>query len=259
MYGVDRAAVDRFWTALAAALRRQGLAGVPDQLDWPDDLDAHWRVQDLLLSQTCGYPLVEGLGGHVRVVGAFHYAVEGASGPDYSSLLVARVDGGEADVADFRGRRVAYNGTNSQSGYNSLRALVAPFAESGRFFGGTIETGAHRRSLALVQSGGADIAAIDCVSLALIARYDPGALDGIRIVGRTASAPGLPLITSGETTDSDLERIRAALEDVIVDPALEAERDALFIAGFSRLNLADYDRCAAMKRAAIERGYPELA
>ncbi|MCX5495039.1 PhnD/SsuA/transferrin family substrate-binding protein [Kaistia dalseonensis] len=259
MYGVDPAAVERFWGVLAAKLAERGLADVPAQLAWPDDLAAHWRAPDLLISQACGYPLVQGLSHHVRVVGAFCYAAEGCTGSDYRSRLVTRKDLALDGIADFRGRTVAFNSRDSQSGYNGLRALVAPLQTDGRFFGATVETGAHRRSIEAVLGGAADIAAIDCVTLALIARSEPEIVAGLKDVGATAPAPGLPVITSATTSDADLERLRQAIEDTVADPALAAISEALLIAGFERLDLADYARCTAMRDFAIERGYPELA
>lgn len=259
MYGIDRPAVERLWAGLVAAIRRRGL-DAPETLTWPEAaLEAHWRRPDLLLSQACGYPLVEGISRDVRVVGAFQFAVEGCRGADYASRLVARRERAGSDIVGFRGAVAAYNGTGSQSGYNALRATVAPHAEDGRFFADTIESGSHRRSLDLVRTGAADIAAIDCVSLALIERFEPEALQDLVGIGWTPAAPGLPLVTSALTSRADLERLRLALEDAIGDPALAEARAALFICGFSRLDLADYARCAAMKRGAERLGYPALA
>ncbi|PPE81834.1 phosphate ABC transporter substrate-binding protein [Kaistia algarum] len=258
MYGVNRRSVERLWEGFADHLRRTGLEA-PDHLDWPEDLGEHWRRPDVLLSQTCGYPLVEGLCRDVKVVGAFQLSTEGCDGFHYRSRIVVRdADAGRA-LTDFRGRVAAFNSTDSQSGYNSLRALVAPLAERGRFFGSAIESGAHRRSLELVRSGAADLAAIDCVTFALVERFEPAELDGLCTIGWTEAAPGLPLITSGLTSRSDLENLRRAIERAMADPALAPIRDTLFISGFSRLDLADYARCAQMKRTAEELGYPLLA
>ncbi|MDR3494470.1 MAG: phosphate ABC transporter substrate-binding protein, partial [Ancalomicrobiaceae bacterium] len=92
MYLFDRAAVDAFWSALAGVLRVHGLKEVPEALNWPEpeDLHSHWRREDLLVSQTCGYPLVLGLNGAVRVLGAFNYAADGCDGALYRSYVVAR-------------------------------------------------------------------------------------------------------------------------------------------------------------------------
>lgn len=259
MYGIDRPAVERFWAGLGAAIRRRGL-DAPEQLTWPETgLEAHWRAPNLLISQACGYPLVEGISRDVRVVGAFQFAVEGCRGTDYASRLVARSERAGDDIAAFRGTVAAYNGANSQSGYNALRATVAPHAESGRFFAATIESGSHRRSLDLVRTGAADIAAIDCISLALIERFEPEAVAGLTGIGWTPPAPGLPLVTSALTSRADLERLRLSVEEAVADPELAEARTALFISRFSRLDLADYARCTAMKRSAERLGYPALA
>ena len=61
---------------------------------------------------------------------------------------------------------------------SALRALIAPHAASGRFFAEVRVSGAHSASLAMVARGEADVAAIDCVVHALLARHRPGALHG---------------------------------------------------------------------------------
>jgi len=259
MYAVDPAAVDAFWRGLVPILREEGIDGVPDALDWPEDLASHWRRTDLLLSQTCGYPLVEGLDAAVRVVGAFRYDAEGADGTGYRSLVVVRADDPAVVIEDLRGRAVAYNGRDSHSGSNALRALVAPLAVRGRFFGPAFESGAHRRSLDFVRDGHADVAAIDCVSFALFRRHEPAAVEGLRVLARTELSPGLPLITARATSGPDLERLRRALERAVADPRLAEVRAALLIAGFERLGRSDYEPIAAMRDAAAAAGYPELA
>ena len=231
MYDANQAAVEAWWRAIAHALRVRGVADVPAVLDKPAQLDAHWRDPRLLLSQTCGYPLVTSLLQSVQVVGAFRYTAPGCSGVDYRSDLVARVDDA-GSIEGFRGRVAAINSPDSHSGCNALRGLVAPLARNGAFFVDQLVTGSHRGSLAAVQSGSADIAAIDCVSLASFRRHDPDLVRGLRVIGWTASAPGLPLITSGTTTAADQAALREALQAACSDPALADVRAALFIGGF---------------------------
>jgi ABC-type phosphate/phosphonate transport system substrate-binding protein len=258
MYAANPEALAAFWTAIAMALRARGMAGVPDVLAMPDVLESHWRRPDLLMSQTCGYPLVTALAEEVRVAGAFHYEAPGCEGPCYRSWLIARRDDAGSELGHFAGRRVAFNGRNSQSGYNSLRALVAPLNRGGHFFNAAIETGAHMASMRAVAEGTADIAAIDCVSFAVISAADKDLAEALKIVGETASAPGLPLIMGGTATDEDFLILRETLAEVCADPALEAVRAQLMIAGFAPLDLADYDEIHAMERLAIAAGYPEL-
>src|SRR5471032_3445403 len=217
MYAISPPDVEAFASVLRDKLRRLGLHDTPDSLSWPQTLLAHWQRPDLLLSQTCGFPLVESLP-QVQLVGLFSYRAPGCDGFRYRSFLVVREEDKGRYLADFRHRRLAFNSTDSQSGYNSLRALIAPLADNGRFFADARETGAHRHSLSFVRQGQADIAAIDCVTLELLRRYEPEALTGLSIVGETAAAPGLPLITSASTSPDRLNLLRLALLDTLADP-----------------------------------------
>jgi hypothetical protein len=56
-----RTATDQWWKRLADALRQEGIDGVPDALWRGDDYRMPWTHPDLLLSQTCGYPLTHEL------------------------------------------------------------------------------------------------------------------------------------------------------------------------------------------------------
>lgn len=130
--------------ALEAAVRELLLArgiAVSSPSSPPADLLSHWRQPDLLLSQTCGYPLATLLP-EVQTVGCFHYSAPGCAGIDYRSLLVARKADNARPLADFRGRRAICNSPDSQSGYNVLLKMVAPLAHEGRFFPGSISAAA---------------------------------------------------------------------------------------------------------------------
>lgn len=259
MYDADRRAVERLWRHLARSLRRDGVAGVPDRLAWPDDdLDRHWRHPGLLLSQACGYPVAHGLRGQVQLVGAFRHTAPGCDGIFYRSLLVVRDDDPARRIDDLRGRTVAYNSPDSQSGCHALLALVAPLAEDGRFFGRAVASGAHARSIELVRSGAADIAAIDCVSHASFARARPDALRGLRVVGATNAAPGLPLITSAATSADELAALRRAVAAVFDDAALDDVRAALFLGGFEVVGADAYEPVAELRRATLALGCTEL-
>ncbi|MDR3429365.1 MULTISPECIES: phosphate/phosphite/phosphonate ABC transporter substrate-binding protein [Silvimonas] len=251
-------ALPRLWHGLAGHLRAHGVAGVPDALTHPINLHSHWRDPDLLLSQTCGYPLMTSLAGKVQLVGVFCYDAPGCEGAYYRSLLIVRADDTGHTLADFRGRIAAYNALESQSGYNSLRALIAPLAEDGRFFAQAIASGSHAASIELVRAGQADIAAIDCVSLALRREADPAALHGIRILGQTAAAPGLPLITSASTPAHQLQLLRQGLAAAIADPHMAAAWAAFGITGFEVLPLAAYAVILQMQQQAFDAGYSQL-
>ncbi|MFC3947562.1 phosphate/phosphite/phosphonate ABC transporter substrate-binding protein [Serratia entomophila] len=253
MYGVGHQQAESFWRVLRGKLLQLGLEALPEQLSWPDNLAQHWRRDDLLLSQTCGYPLVSALP-QVQLVGTYHYRVEGCDGPNYRSWLVVRAEDPGERLVDFRGRVAAYNSTDSQSGYNSLRALVAPLAQDGKFFGGAIASGAHYQSLKLIQSGQADIAAIDSISMELLRRAQPRALDGLKIIGRTAAVPGLPLITSAATPPEQLEILRAGARAMLD----ERVSDSLLIGDFSLVPRSAYQVIGTLEQQAAAQGVTAL-
>ena len=248
------------WRTIARSLQQAGASDVPAELSIPTnaDLTSHWLRPDLLLSQCCGYQMVDALEGRVQLVGAFRYTAQGCDGIHYSSHLVCRADDPSRTLAAFRNRVTAYNSTDSQSGYRSLRDMVVPLAEGRRFFAKAIASGAHVDSLALVRSGQADIAAIDCISYAQFQRYQPEAVDGIRILDRTASAPGTPLITALGTPPALLALLRQSLHQAMADPALAATRAELLIGGFEAVDAATYAGMKEMDRKAAALGLAGL-
>lgn len=254
-----RAATDAWWCGLARAFGRAGLHGAPDHLTRGAGARRLWRARDLLFSQTCGYPLTHGLAGAVRVIATPAYTAAGCDGPNYCSVFVGRRDDSRTKIADFRGAVAAVNGRDSQSGYSALRAAVAPHNIGGRFFGEVKESGAHAKSLALVASGKADICAVDCVTFGLLQRHRPESVDGLRTIGNSASAPGLPYVTRGGAGDDLLGKLRAAVAAAVADPALAEARAALLIAGAEALPDQAYDRILEIERDAERLGYPQLA
>jgi len=254
-----RAATAAWWAGLARHLRARGVDGVPYTLSDLPDRSQGWLSPDLILSQTCGYPLTHDLAGKVRYVATPVYDAPGCSGTDYRSALVVRADSPVQALADLRGAVCAVNGTDSHSGYNVLRHAVAPLADGRAFFTRVAVTGSHRNSIAAVAAGEADMAAIDCVTFALISRYAPRDVAKVRVLAYSAPAPGLPYITSAGADDVTVATLRLACRDAVADPALADIRAALFIAGFAVLDDGAYDAMPAMEAAARARGYPQLA
>ena len=254
-----RAATDAWWQGLARAFRREGVADVPDALDRRTDFQQVLLSPDLLFAQTCGYPLTHALADKVTLLATPCYAIEGCAAGDYCSVVIVARDSPATDITALRGARCAINGTDSQSGYNALRALVAPLAAGGRFFGKVAVSGGHRASIGLVAAGQADIAAIDCVTYTLLNRHRPAVLAGTRVLCRTAAAPNLPYVTRRRADADLLARLRNGLQRAMVDPALTTVRDSLMLADIAVLPLSAYDRITAMEAAAIAAGYPAVA
>ncbi|WP_322082515.1 phosphate/phosphite/phosphonate ABC transporter substrate-binding protein [Burkholderia sp. BCC1972] len=255
--------------ALWRALLRDALdafanAGGPVDVARPDapfdDLHALWRRDDLLLSQTCGYPYrMLGMRDVVRLIATPVFDADGCNGAHYSSVLVvsARVHaGGATTLAACRGLRAAYNGADSHSGMNAFRHAVAPHAHDGRFFGSVTPFGSHLNVLRALASGQADCAAIDCVTFAYVRDALPELLKDIRTIGTTASAPGLPFIASRALPETQVGALQDALDRAV---AADPERArVLRLKGFERLSPADYDAIARFERGAVSHGYPEL-
>jgi ABC-type phosphate/phosphonate transport system substrate-binding protein len=204
---------------------------------------------------------VRTLAGRVRVVATPSYDFPGCDGIWHRSFLVARAGDGlrgraePAGLAELRGRRCSYNGPDSNSGMNLLRATLAPIARGAPMLGGLIETGAHLNSLAAVRDGAADFAAIDCVSHAFVARARPELVRGLCVLAWTPASPALPLITGAGTTDAEF----AALRQVIADPGLRPLWRALGVRALAFTAFDTYAPVTALARAAAESLYPELA
>lgn len=236
----------------------QALTGILAQrlraeVEWPTDLPTHWRDGNLLLSQTCGYPLVTMLP-DVQLVGAFQLSAPGCDGARYRSWLVARQEDKHCALADFRGRRAVANSRDSHSGYNALRYLIAPLAQAGRFFSATLLSGSHRQSLADLRAGKADIAAIDCLTWALLRRHAAHELVDLAIVGEIPLCPAPPLITSAQTDAQTL----ATLRRVLTQLAKETAARASFICGFTVPERAAYSEIKCWEERAAALGVTAL-
>jgi ABC-type phosphate/phosphonate transport system substrate-binding protein len=254
MYNLS-ARLARGYEDLLTALAEE--AGQVLVLGSPSDLAVFWRRPDLLLSQTCGYPYMTQLRGHVTLLATPCYDFAGCSGSDYSSVIVVRDGGGIEALADAAGRTAAVNDAHSNSGMNVLRHAVAPLARGGRFFGDVIWSGSHAASVRMVRDGVADVAAIDCVTYAYLAREAPDAVTGLEVLGYSALSPGLPWIAGGGVSQELVLRLR----DALLRPSarlLERMR-ALDIAGFEHRTDADYASILAIENEAHNAGYPELS
>ena len=252
------AAVDAWWDGIGHALRAEGVQGVPDRLDRSLTLDALWDAPDLLLTQTCGYPLVKEWAGRLQYLATPRYAAPGCEGVNYLSWIVVSANSDAKGLEDLRGMRCSINGRNSHSGYNALRTLIAPLAREGSFFGEVRVSGGHAESLAQINRGEIDVAAIDCVTYALLARCRPSAMAHTRIIGRTVSAPGLPYATRCGADPALVARLRAGLARAFADPALHRVREILLLDGLEVLAPGAYDGMADMEVAALALGYTEL-
>lgn len=235
---------DAWWQGLARHLAAAGFRDLPPQLERTRDEEEVWASPDLLLSQTCGYPLA--LGGHrtLQPVLTPAYTAPGCAGTEYLSHILIADDASIEDLEELRGARLAVNSEQSNSGWRLLRKLLEPLPAPQEFLANRCLSGGHRRSIEMLRSGQADFCAVDCVSHALLARHAPGALAGTRILCATERSVGLPYVTSRLLDQDRLRPLREGVFNALEDPELDTIREELLIGGGEVVGLEAYMRMA---------------
>ncbi len=253
------AAHDALWTAIAERLVDAGERDIPRSLTRTLGHVESWQHPRLLFGQGCEYPLAKFFAGRIRLVATPRYSAPGCTAARYRSAIVVRAGDPAKSLADVRGRRCVINEPSSNSGMNLLRAAIAPLSRGARFFSSVAVSGAHRRSAAMVAGDRADVAALDCVTLAHLQRLYPAAMGNLRVLCWTPSSPSLPFIAARETGDATLYALRSALTHVIADSALRAVREALFLDGIDAAPDASFAQVLSLERDAAEFGYPDVS
>lgn len=223
-----------------------------------DHLDLHglWLAPELLVTQTCGYPLMTQLRGKVRVIGRPRYELAHSSQGEHCSLLLTRYDNPRTQLADFYDSRGVINGHDSNSGMNLLRERLAPLHRDGRFFASVGISGAHRESLRWLREGHADLAAIDSVTHDYLARFAAEEVAGLRIVTHSAPSPTLPYIGPLHLSDEQAAQIREVMNQALRD--LPHVVETLGIRSVLPASEDDYQVLLNYQQAAATAGYPHL-
>ncbi|WP_343116814.1 phosphate/phosphite/phosphonate ABC transporter substrate-binding protein [Ostreiculturibacter nitratireducens] len=222
---------DRFWALIRDGFREEGI-DAPDTLDREVGMWEAWESPDLLLGQTCGLPYRTRLHGKVAVLGTPDFGLPDAPGGYYYSQVVTRIDE-PGDFADFADKVLAINGFDSQSGWGSMQNTAAA---EGFGFSRIFVSGAHIESARAVAEGRADIAAIDGVSWRLLEEHRPKIASRLRIIRRTETTPGLPMITA---PGNDAARMAHAVEHAIAALA-PADRARIGLRGFETIPAEAY-------------------
>ena len=222
-----RSAQENLWDDVGSRLSFEA-----PPLNWELEPDAASRRDDLLLGQTCGWPLVKDLASSVRVVGTFDCDVDGAVDGTYRSVLVSNVDDPLKDILHRPDLRVAANSRNSLSGWISLLSVASG---EGVKLDDVEWTGAHAVSIEAVRDGRCQLAAIDAVSLAHLGLRD------LSVVGHGPRSPCLPLVSARSTTDAVVSELRDALAASVADLAMAQTCATLKIRGFLERELAVYE------------------
>ena len=220
-------AYDRLWDAV-----RQQLSFAAPPLSWDVPADAACRRDDLLVGQTCGWPLITELAPSVQVIGTFDCDVDGAIDGTYRSVLVSAHDQPLSEILARAELSVAANSPDSLSGWISLLVVAA----SSEVELTAVEwTGSHAASVEAVRQGRADLASIDAVSWAHLADT------GLSVVGHGPRVPCLPLVSSGSFGVDVVDQLRRAFDSVVSSPPMAEVCAMLRIRGFVSRQLADYE------------------
>jgi ABC-type phosphate/phosphonate transport system substrate-binding protein len=215
------AETDARWAVLREALRGEGF-DPPERLSRPHDPFDAWTAPDLLIGETCTFPLATSLSGKVRYVATPVHKVLGCGRGTYRSVIVRRKTVSVEPPAspdplidpDILSGSFAANMPDSLSGYVAIQHDCAALDIDAPVEDEVVWTGSHRASIRAVASGDADFAAIDCVTWAIALRHEPAAAN-LAVAGWTASRPALPLITSLAIDEDALRRMRRAIGHAI--------------------------------------------
>ncbi len=229
-----------WWSAVRSQLMKQGITA-PETLSQPqEDLFEYWLRPDLLLSQTCGFPLVSHLQSQVKLIGTPVFSAQGCEGPNYCSFYIVQADDQRNTIQQYQGARFTYNGTDSQSGFNAVRMNLLEQGLSISFFGENILSGGHRQSILNVGQSIADICAVDCVTHSLLLQHQPEVLEKTRVLATTKKTPGLPLITSIHTDDQTVDALFKGIKDVCADESMRKVNSDLQLKDIRKVSLESY-------------------
>lgn len=229
-----------FWQALRKALEKRGISS-PELLDQSAVGVEFWLSNNLLFSQTCGYPFATHLRDKVHLLGTPCYQVEGCDGPTYSSAIIVRKDADYGNLNDTLTGRVAVNSHNSLSGY---RCFVPKIGDPLSAFDRSVVSGGHRRSALMVAAGEADCAAIDAVCWDYFQRFEPDAANNLRVLDWAPRFPALPYITAG--VSDNVAAMQDALEEVAGQSATQQWAKNLRLGGVEYVAAEKYDALARL-------------
>jgi ABC-type phosphate/phosphonate transport system substrate-binding protein len=253
-----RAANARFWEALRGLLLEAGLADVPDALTFERRPVPERLEPEMLLSQTCGYPLETVFRGQAIRLGAPIYDAPGCDGATHRAFFVVPEASPAKRLADLKNSVFLLNSPVSNSGMNLPRRALAEIAGGRPFFREIIETGGHPASLDRLLRGEGDVASIDCVTYAFWQRCLPEAAARVRIIAETPPSPAIPFVTSTATPPATVDILRAALRTVADEPRYAAVRSGLMIINIVDVPDSAYRHLLEYEQQAAALGYPQL-
>lgn len=250
---------DALWREIRRQFCELGLPDVPHSLNRKISYERQWTSEKFYFGQACGYDVRIAYADQLQIVATPNYSAPGCRASEYSSFVVVRDDASYRSIEDLRGARCVINTPTSHSGMNVLRALVAPLHSDGSFFGSVQMSGAHEQSLRMIQSGEVDVAAIDCVTFALLAKYRPHELERCEILHRTQHVPAPPFVTSAKTPAEIVKTMRHGLKLALQSPRVVDVKQRLLLDGIEILSAEQYKPIETLQLLAVDHDYREFS
>jgi phosphonate transport system substrate-binding protein len=168
--------------------------------------------------------------------------------PCYFSDVIVRKESQYRTFQDLQGCNWAYNEKASHSGYVTVcySLLVRGYAST--FFGQTLASGSHARSLHMVLTGQADVAAIDSHLLDFILRYSPETASHLRMIDALGPSTVPPVVVAARLDATIKQQIQAALLAIHQEPLFANKLHDGIVERFIAVEDAQYDDIRLMDR-----------
>lgn len=212
------------------------------------------EVNDLLLSGQLDAALLC-TGGFLELEARSKGAVEVLAVPvidgqtTYHSLVIVPLVSRARSVSDLAGARFAFTDELSLSGHLYVAGMLADLGQDHRrFFGSTIFTRSHDRSIDAVVKGLVDGAAVDSLVFESLVSREPGLRAKVRVVHRSPPYGVMPVVASTALSAMTRSRLKAVLLDLHLDPAAAEALRAVHIERFVAPSPGLYDDAARVVR-----------
>ncbi|AFY41774.1 phosphate/phosphite/phosphonate ABC transporter substrate-binding protein [Nostoc sp. PCC 7107] len=247
-----------FYEAIMAYIGR--IVGVETQLQaskYDPLADPILLTEQLDLAFICGLPLVryhQVVANQLQpIVAPVMEAPRYQNRPVYFTDVIVNANSYLYSFADLADKVLCYNDPGSNSGYNLLRHRLIQGKHPKRFFGKTIQSGFHQRSIRWVIEGLADCAGIDSVVLEQELRDCPDLSQHIRVVESIGPCPMPPLVAAQHLDQSLIQQVQAAL--LHPDAELQTAMQKVGVKRFATMDWSDYQAIATIYNTAIQAGY----
>ena len=224
----------------------------------PQPLELLWSRPDLGCVLMCGFPIALGLAPVVPIAAPIPRAAWAGGRPIYRTDLIVRADSPFRTLEDTFGGSAGWTVNHSHSGFNAWRHHLLAYRTPARpMLYGRMEgnlTG-RRGILDAVKDGRIDVGPLDSYWHMLLARHDPGAVAGIRVLASTALAPIPAFVTAAGTPPELVARLREAFVGAARQSWFARHGQALLLDGFAAADRAQYAVTLEWERAAKAAGY----